>query len=58
MKNANLKTILGIVGGIVVAAAVAVALIRYWDALKKLLPGCKCCEDCDCEPEDLADVEM
>ncbi len=59
MKNSHLKTILGIIGGIVVAAAIAVALIRYWDSLKKLLPGGKE-EDFADEfgADDLADIEI
>lgn len=41
MKNNNLRLILGIVGGVVVVAAIAFALIHFWDDLKKLLPGGK-----------------
>lgn len=59
MKNSHLKTILGIIGGIVVAAAIAVALIRYWDSLKKLLPGKREDEFGDeFDEEDLADIEI
>lgn len=59
MKNSHLKTILGIIGGIVVAAAIAVALIRYWDSLKKLLPGNRTDEFADeFDTDDLADVEI
>ncbi len=39
MKNSNLKLILGIVGGVVVVSAIVVALIHFWDDLKKLIPG-------------------
>ena len=37
MKN-NLKLILGIIGGVVVVGSIAVAMIHFWDDLKKLLP--------------------
>ena len=43
MKN-NLKLILGIIGGVVVVGSIAVAMIHFWDDLKKLLP---CFGKCD-----------
>ena len=43
MKNNTLKIVLSIVGGVVVIGAIAVALIHFWDDIKKLLPGC--CQD-------------
>lgn len=54
MKNSNLRLILGIVGGVVVVAAIAVALIHFWDDLKKLLPGGKK-DELDEEFADLVD---
>lgn len=54
MKNSNLRLILGIVGGVVVVAAIAVALIHFWDDLKKLLPGGKK-EELDEDFEELLD---
>ena len=53
MKNSTLKMILAIVGGVVVLAAAAVAVIPFWDDLKKYLPCCKCNK----EQEDFADIE-
>ncbi len=44
-NNSNLKLICSIVGGVVIVAAIAVALIHFWDDIKKLLPGCKCKEE-------------
>lgn len=41
MKNNTLKLVLSIIGGVVVVGAIAVALIHFWDDLKKLLPCCK-----------------
>ena len=55
MKNNNLRLILGIVGGIVVVAAIAVALIHFWDELKKLLPGGKKQDELDEDFEELLD---
>ena len=54
MKNSNLRLILGIVGGVVVVAAIAVALIHFWDDLKKLVPWGKK-EELDEEFADLID---
>lgn len=53
MKNNTLKLIFALVGGVVTLAAIAVALIHFWDDIKKLLPCGKCCE----EIEDFADIE-
>ena len=53
MKNSTLKMILAIVGGVVVLAAAAVAVIHFWDDLKKYLP----CRKCNKEQEDFADIE-
>lgn len=40
--NKTLKLILAIIGGVVVVGSIAVALIHFWDDIKKLLPGsCK-----------------
>lgn len=44
-NNSNLKLICSIVGGVVIVAAIAVALIHFWDDIKKLLPSCKCKEE-------------
>lgn len=51
-KNSTLKLILAIVGGVVVVGSIAVAMIHFWDDLKKLLP----CGKCE-EAEDFEDVE-
>lgn len=53
MKNNNLKLILGIVGGVVVVGSIVVALIHFWDDLKKLLP----CGKCEEELDEFADIE-
>lgn len=54
MKKSNhLGIICSIVGGVVIAATVVVALIHFWDDIKKLLPCCKCNE----ELEEFADIE-
>ena len=52
-NNGTLKLILAIIGGVVVAGAAAVAVIHFWDDLKKYLPCCKCNK----EQEDFADIE-
>lgn len=54
MKNKNLKLILSIVGAVVVAGTLVVALIHFWEDLKKLLPGCKC----EAEEDDFEDIEV
>lgn len=54
MKNKNLKLILSIVGAVVVVGTLAVALIHFWDDLKKLIP----CGKCDELPEDFEDIEI
>lgn len=54
MKNNHLKFILGIVGGVVVVGSIVVALIHFWDDLKKLLP----CESCSDELDEFVDVEV
>lgn len=53
MKNSTLKLILSIVGGVVVIGSIAVALIHFWDDIKKLFP---CCSSCD-ELDEFADIE-
>ncbi len=53
-KKSNLGTILGIVGAVVVVAAVAVAMIHFWDDIKKLFP---CCKGQDDELEEFSDIE-
>ena len=53
MKN-NLKLILGIIGGVVVVGSIAVAMIHFWDDLKKLLP---CFGKCDEGLDDLDEIE-
>ena len=52
-NNSTLKLVLAIMGGVVVAGAAAVAVIHFWDDLKKYLPCCKCNK----EQEDFADIE-
>ena len=52
MKN-NLKLILGIIGGVVVVGSIAVAMIHFWDDLKKLLP---CFGKCDEGLDDFAEI--
>lgn len=56
MKNKNTKIIFGIVGGVVVLGAIAVALIHFWDDIKKLLP-CKKVESDFEEFDDIDDEE-
>ena len=53
-KKSNLGTILGIVGAVVVVAAIAVAMIHFWDDIKKALP---CCKEKDDDLEDFSDIE-
>lgn len=53
MKN-NLKLILGIIGGVVVVGSIAVAMIHFWDDLKKLLP---CFGKCDEGLDDFDEIE-
>ena len=36
-KNSTLKLVLAIIGGVVVVGSIAVAMIHFWDDLKKLL---------------------
>lgn len=57
MKNSNnnLKLIFSIVGGVVIVAAIVVALVHFWDDIKKLLPSCKCKEELD-EFEDIEEA--
>ncbi len=52
-NNSTLKLVLAIVGGVVVAAAAVVAVLHFWDDLKKYLPCCKAKQ----EQEDFADIE-
>ncbi len=54
MKKNNVGIICTIVGGAVIAAAAVVALIHFWDDIKKLLPCCKCTEEAT---EDFADLD-
>lgn len=54
-KNSTLKLILAIVGGVVVVGSIAVAMIHFWDDIKKLLP-CGKCEEAE-DFEDFEDVE-
>ena len=56
MKKSNLGLICSIVGGVVMAAATAVALIHFWDDIKRLLPGCCKCKEAD-EAEAFADLD-
>ena len=53
IKN-NLKLILGIIGGVVVVGSIAVAMIHFWDDLKKLLP---CFGKCDEGLDDFDEIE-
>lgn len=53
-NNSTLKMVLAIVGGVVVVAGIAVALIHFWDDLKNLLPCCKKRS----EIEDFDDIEV
>ena len=53
-KNSNLGIICSIVGGVVIVSAIAVALIHFWDDIKKLLPCCKCNEE---REEEFVDIE-
>lgn len=55
MKNKNLRLILSIVGAVVVVGTLAVALIHFWDDLKKLIP-CSC--KCDELEDDFEDIEV
>ena len=54
--NKTLKMVLSIVGGVVVIGAIAVALIHFWEDIKKLCPACG--KDETEEIEDFADYEM
>ena len=54
MKNSTLKLILAIIGGVVVVGAITVALIHFWDDLKKYLPCC--CKKSEAIDE-FADIE-
>lgn len=56
MKNKNTKLVLGIVGGVVVLGAIVVALIHFWDDIKKLIP-CKKEEDDFEDFDEFDDVE-
>ena len=49
----RIALILAIIGGVVVVGAAAVAVLHFWDDLKKYLPCCKCKQ----EEEDFADIE-
>ena len=40
-KNSSLKLVLAIIGGVVVVGTMVVALIHFWEDIKKLLPCCK-----------------
>lgn len=53
MKNSTLKLVFAIVGGVVTLGAIAVALIHFWDDIKKLLPSGKCCTEAAEEFEDI-----
>mgnify|MGYP001512011215 CR=1 FL=1 len=50
----HLKLILGIIGGVVVVGSIAVAMIHFWDDLKKLLP---CFGKCDEGLDDFDEIE-
>lgn len=54
MKNSTLKLILAIVGAVVVLGAIAVAVIHFWEDIKKLLPCCKKQDELD----EFADIEI
>lgn len=62
-KNSSLKLVLAIIGGVVVLGSLVVAVVHFWDDLKKLCPCCKCKDDAENleEPEapeeDLSDFE-
>ena len=55
-KNSTLKLVLAIVGGVVVVGAMVVALIHFWEDIKKLLPCCKE-KDASDEFEEFDDIE-
>lgn len=54
MKNNTLKLILAIVGAVVVLGAIAVAVIHFWEDIKKILPCCKKQDELD----EFADLEV
>lgn len=41
-KNGLFKGILCIIGGVVVLAGAVIALVHFWEDIKKCLPCCKC----------------
>ena len=46
-KNGSLKLVLAIIGGVVVLGSLVVAVVHFWDDLKKLCPCCKCKDDAE-----------
>ena len=55
-KNSTLKLVLAIIGGVVVVGAMVVALIHFWEDIKKLLPCCKKKDELD-ELDEFDDIE-
>ena len=55
MKNKTLRIVLAIVGGVVTVGSIVVALIHFWDDIKKLIPCDECCEELD-EIDDFEDI--
>ncbi len=53
MKNNTAKIVCAIVGGVVIVGAMVVALIHFWDDIKKLLPTGK-----DKDAEDFSDIDI
>ena len=56
MKNKHAKVILSIVGGVVVLGTIVVALIHFWDDIKKLLPCKKVAEE-ETDFEEFDDID-
>ena len=55
-KNSTLKLVLTIINGVVVVDAMVVALIHFWEDIKKLLPCCKEKDELD-ELDEFDDIE-
>lgn len=53
-KNSVAKLVCAIVGGVVIVGAMVVALVHFWDDVKKFLPCCKCKD----EAEDFTDLDI
>lgn len=54
MKNSTMRVILSIVGGVVVVAGIAFALIHFWGDIKAMLP---CCCKKDEALDEFEDIE-